>query len=181
MIYAILELQISYRPLVVYKGKWNIIFFCTVSGRFVQMWHFILHSWYRLCLQTTHFVVLFHWSGSVRRLAVITRLKHFALLSVSSLWTQPVLVVQSDTTFLSIELHYSMALLLINAYTTHVRSKQIQRIFTDGHSPASVPGVIWLLCDFVLFYRPCAVFCFSVRAGFTNTGQIAGLLNSSYF
>jgi len=93
MIYAILELRISYRALVVYKGKRNSILFCTISRLFVYMCRF-MNSWYRLCLQTanckTHFAVLFHWSGNVRRLALVTKLKRFATLSVSSLRTQPV-------------------------------------------------------------------------------------------
>jgi len=77
MIYAILELQVSYRALVVYKGKQNIIFFCTVSGLFVYMCCFILHSWYWPCLQTAnckHVSVLFHWSGRVRQLTIVTSL-----------------------------------------------------------------------------------------------------------
>jgi len=36
MIYAIFVLQIGYRALVVYKGKRNIILFCTVAGSSCQ-------------------------------------------------------------------------------------------------------------------------------------------------
>jgi len=50
--------------------------------------------------------------------------------------------MQANATFLSTELHYSIALLLMNAYSAHISSKQIQFIFTDGHSQASDQGLV---------------------------------------
>lgn len=49
--------------------------------------------------------------------------------------------ISKNATFLSLELHYGMALMLMNAYATHVSSKQIQALFTDGHTQASRPSL----------------------------------------
>ena len=50
--------------------------------------------------------------------------------------------MQTNITFLSVEVHYCIALLLMNAYSTHLSSKQIQHIFTDGHTQACVLGAV---------------------------------------
>jgi len=45
--------------------------------------------------------------------------------------------VQTNATYLSIEVHYKMAMLVMSACSTHLVSKQILHIFTDGHTQAS--------------------------------------------
>ena len=60
-------------------------------------------------------------------------------------------VMQADVTFLSIELHYVMAVMLMNVYATHLSAKQIQFVFSDGPSQASVTvGYINLLIMLLL-------------------------------
>ena len=54
-------------------------------------------------------------------------------------------VVQQNGTFLSLELHYHVALLLMNTYSTHISSKQIQYLFTDGHTQARVPDIFVII------------------------------------
>jgi len=53
--------------------------------------------------------------------------------------------VQNDVMFLSLELHYSIALLLMNAYATHISAKQIQHLFIDGHTQASAAPCILII------------------------------------
>lgn len=94
MIYAILELQISYRTLVVYKGKWNIIFFALSVGSLytcgVSYCTADTDCVYKQRTVNAFHNVLFQWRGSVRRLALVTRLKGFATLSLNSLRMHPI-------------------------------------------------------------------------------------------
>ena len=59
-----------------------------------------------------------------------------------------VFAVQAAVPFLSLELRDSVALLLMNAYSTHVGSKQIQHIFTDGHTQVTFTVICFVLHHF---------------------------------